>query len=222
MRRDKKVVLDFGKIFADKDENSISLMFYNVDKNFKKKFDVIKNDFGIKNCDILIFTNCTYDPLNQQKNEFNLNDFDLIKCSGPNVEDIHYGTFLYMNSSKKRQLDLKLLRTNDQKESAAHIELTLFKLNLKKTCLYVCYIQNNQCNDINDFYTYVKKFLQNSVQEKCMSESELKSQVLLLVTHCNGIKLKEKDVNNVTFKLKSKWNFLQVFDVNDVNFLMWC
>jgi hypothetical protein len=68
----------------------------------------------------------------------------------------------------------------------------------------------------------VKKFLQNSVQEKCLSESELKSQVLLLVTHCNGIKLREKDVNHVSLKLKSKWNFLQVFDVSDVNFPMWC
>jgi putative transposon-encoded protein len=221
MRRDKKVVLDFGKIFADKDENSISLMFYNVDKNFKKKFDVIKNDFGIKNCDILIFTNCTYDRLNDKKNEFNLNDFDLVKYSGPNDVDSHYGTFLY-KKKERNHLDLTLLRTNDQKESASHIELTLFKLNLNKTYIYICYIQNNKCNDIDDFYTYVKKFLQNSVQEKCLSESELKSQVLLLVTHCNGIKLREKDVNHVSLKLKSKWNFLQVFDVSDVNFPMWC
>ena len=77
-------------------------------------------------------------------------------------------------------------------------------MNLNKTCLYVCFIQNNQCKDINDFYQYVKKFLQNSVQEKCMSESELKSQVLLLLTHCNDIKLKEKDVNHVT-------NFINIY-----------
>jgi hypothetical protein len=36
MRREKRVVLDFGKIFSEKDENSISLIFNNVDKNFKK------------------------------------------------------------------------------------------------------------------------------------------------------------------------------------------
>ena len=61
-----------------------------------------------------------------------------------------------------------MLRTNDQKESATRMELTLFKFILNNTCLYVCFIQNNQCHDINDFYTYVKKFLQNPVQEKCM------------------------------------------------------
>ncbi len=48
MRRERGVVLDFEKIFSEKDENYISIMFYNVDRNFKKKFDVIKNDFLYK------------------------------------------------------------------------------------------------------------------------------------------------------------------------------
>jgi hypothetical protein len=93
-------------------------MFYNVDKNFKKIIDVIKNDYGIKNCDIIIFTNCSYNPLNQEKNEFILNDFDLIKCTSPNDVDSHYGTYLYIKRNKRKQINLNMLRTNDQKESA--------------------------------------------------------------------------------------------------------
>jgi hypothetical protein len=56
-------------------------MFDNVDGDFKNKFQVLKNDFGINTCDILIFTNCTNDPSNDN-NAYNFNEYVMIKCSG--------------------------------------------------------------------------------------------------------------------------------------------
>ncbi len=66
----------------------------------------------------LLYLQTTLNPVNQGKNKFILNDFDLIKCTSPNDVDSHYGTFLYTKRNKRKQINLKKLRTKDQKESA--------------------------------------------------------------------------------------------------------
>ncbi len=73
-----------------------------------------------------------------------------------------------------------------------------------------------------DFYNYVKSFLKHSVQEKCLTETELTSQTIIMLTSTNTIRFSNKDLTYFSNKIKGKWNFMKLFDAIDLNYPIWC
>ena len=206
MRREKKVSLEFENIFQKKTDTSVSIMFYNVDGDLKNKFHVLKKDFGINTCDIVIFTNCSYDPLNDT-NQYLFDEYSLIKSSGVK-DNTKCGHFMYCRSKRVYPIGLEVLKTNDDRGSNVDLELTLFKFYFQNSWLFICFVQNNSCKDIKDFYNYVKTFLKHSVQENCMTEIELTNQTTLMFTCNYAFKFSDKEVTYLNNKLKAKWKLL--------------
>ena len=227
LRRDRRVCLDFEKIFSTNESNksNISIMFYNIDMNYKKKFNVIKNDYGLMNSDILIFTNCSLNMSDASihDNSFNIDGFQLIKSSGP--DEPKFGNFLYVKKDKMQNIKFKVLRSNDGRGSNIEIEITLFKFSFQNVKFYITYAQNNKCESMQQFYEYIKTFLTNSLIEKHLSEPELKHQMFIFISFNGELQFTKDELKVIPQKLSKKWNFFHLFDPmysDDNKHPVWC